>query len=73
VFTIATDVITRTVNPELVDIDQEFNYEIFSNFYLTVNKTISIRITRNDEFSENISLKTEKQFNNVGCGANYSV
>jgi len=73
VFTIAIDIITRTVNLELVDIDQEFDFKIFSKLCSGVNKTISIRITWNDKISENNSLKTLKQFNNIGCDANYSV
>jgi hypothetical protein len=73
VFTIAIDIITRTVNLELVDIDQEFDFKIFSKLCSAVNKTISIRITWNDKISENNSLKTLKQFNNIGCDANYSV
>ncbi len=72
-FTIAIDIITRTVNLELVDIDQEFDFKIFSKLCSAVNKTISIRITWNDKISENNSLKTLKQFNNIGCDANYSV
>lgn len=73
VFTIATNIIKRTFNSKLVDIDQEFDYKNFSKLCSAANKTISIKITQNDEFSENDSLKAVKQFNNIRCGANYSV
>lgn len=72
-FTIATSIVMRTFNSGLVDIDQEFDYKKFSKLCSAVNKTISIRITQSDEFSENNSLKAVKQFNNIRCGANYSV